>query len=580
VLTAIVTASGSDSRYDWLEAIVRASMVGIPLAVGLFARHRPPFERFGTLLLAAGVLGFLGSLAAAGSSLAYSLGRVSIWALEVWFIYLVLAFPTGRLSARVDRLLVLASGAVVVFLYLPTALLVEQYPLPALGVTCDDDCPANAFMVVGSEPAFVDDVVRPLREVLTIAILAAATMRLGHRLHRATRLTRITLQPVLAVAMFRLVVFASTLPARRIAPRSEVVEVLIWLLSLAFAALAVAFLVGLIRWRLFIGAATQRLAARLRGHPRPAELRSALAEAFDDPTLEIAYWIDDDERWADADGNPVNVSEPGDGRWRMDVLDEDRLVAAITCDAGLRDDQAFPDTATSYAVMTLNNQRLSAQTASLLREVGRSRARILRSADDERRRIERDLHDGTQQRLVALRIKLALAADRLDAGDERGAELLRGLGDDVEAAIDEVRSLAHGIYPAALVDRGLVNALRSAALRAPLPTTLLAHPAVRRYSREIESAAYFCCLEALQNVAKHAAGATAAVIEISDDGALELAIRDDGAGFDTSAVNGGVGLTSMRDRLAAVGGVVEIQSSYGRGTRVLATIPLEAAAST
>ena len=152
--------------------------------------------------------------------------------------------------------------------------------------------------------------------------------------------------------------------------------------------------------------------------------------------------------------------------------------------------------------MTLDNHRLSAQTTSLVREVRESRARIQSSADDERRRIEHDLHDGAQQRLVALRIKLELAAER--AGENGGAaDLLRGLGGEVEEALDEVRSLARGIYPAQLADRGLVEALRSAALRSVLPTTVLA-AGVGRYPRNIESAAYFCCLEALQNADKHA----------------------------------------------------------------------------
>jgi signal transduction histidine kinase len=206
--------------------------------------------------------------------------------------------------------------------------------------------------------------------------------------------------------------------------------------------------------------------------------------------------------------------------------------------------------------------------------VSESRRRIQATADDERRRIERDLHDGAQQRLVALRIKLELEAEESARRDPERAATLRRLGGDVEDAIDEVRSLARGIYPAALADRGLVDALRGAALQSPLPTTLLA-AGVGRYSREIETTAYFCCLEALQNAAKHAVGAGAAVIDLSDaGGVLRMEVRDDGAGFDAATVQDGTGFVNMRDRVAAVAGELVTLSSPGRGTRVVATIPL------
>ena len=186
------------------------------------------------------------------------------------------------------------------------------------------------------------------------------------------------------------------------------------------------------------------------------------------------------------------------------------------------------------------------------------------------------LHDGAQQRLVAMRIKLELTAEQIDSGSRDGDPAMqRALGEDVEQALDEIRSLARGIYPAPL-DRGLVEALRSAALQTTLPTTVLA-PGIGRYAREIESAAYFCCLEALQNVAKHAAGASAAVVELCDDGALHFEVRDDGAGYDTDLVTAGVGLISMRDRMGAVGGELVIGSSPGRGTCVRGTIPLSGA---
>jgi signal transduction histidine kinase len=574
-VAAALTASGPESGNVALHAIARALTVATPIAVGLYARRHGATARFGGLLILAGFGWFLATLSESEDAWIYSVGRLAAWAVEILLVYVILAFPSGRLVAPVDRALVLAVGLLVLCLYLPTALLVETYPVPTPWAECAGSCPDNAFVVVEHEPAFVDDVVRPLRETLTILLFVAVTVRIAWRIRGASALTRRALGPVLFVSVFRVGAFALVLTGRRIDPDSPLVDTGVWLLALAVPMLALAFLVGVWTWRLFMAAAMQGLAARLRAHPAPEELRAALADAFDDPSLDIAYCLDDDaDRWADAAGHelPPPVATPQ--RALTEVNDGDRRVAAILHDPALREDGAFTETAATYALMALDNHRLSAQTAALVREVRESRARIQSSADDERRRIEHDLHDGAQQRLVALRIKLELAAEQAGETGAGSAELLRALGSDVEDALDEVRSLARGIYPAALADRGLVEALRSAALHSALPTTVLA-AGVRRYTREIESAAYFCCLEALQNAAKHARDATAVVVDLSDNGDLRFEVRDDGAGFDPRAVPGGVGFTSMRDRVAAVGGDVTIKSRPGHGTRVTARIPLE-----
>jgi signal transduction histidine kinase len=572
-VAAALTASGPGSGDVALQATARALMVGAPIAVGLYARRHTTSARFGGLLIVAGFGWFMATLSESQDAWLYSLGRVSGWIVEVALVYVILAFPTGRLSARADRALLGAIALVVLVLYLPTAVLVESYPVPTQWADCSDGCPGNAFMLVDREPAVVDDVVRPLREILTVLIFVAVIASVAWRMRHASALTRRALGPVLAVSIFRLGAFAVALAGRRVAPDSPLVELGAWLLAVTVPLLALAFLVGVWTWRLYMAAAIPRLAARLRSHPGPEELREALADAFDDPSLDIAYWLEGGRgHWADAAGHEVAPPAATPGRAVTTVSDGERRVAAIYHDPALRDDPLFTETAATYALMALDNHRLSAQTAALVREVRESRARIQSSADDERRRIEHDLHDGAQQRLVALRIKLELAAER--AGENGGdADLLRGLGTEVEDALDEVRSLARGIYPAALADRGLAEALRAAALRSALPTTVLA-AGVRRYPRDIESAAYFCCLEAMQNAAKHAQDAAAVVVDITDNGALQFEVRDDGAGFDLETVHHGVGLTSMRDRVAAVGGEVKIESRPGHGTRVSATIPL------
>jgi signal transduction histidine kinase len=568
-LTGVLVATWS----NWVEGLARALMVGAPIAVGLYARRRVPFARFGGLLVGIGCIWFVATLSNSPDAVVYSIGRVGGWLAELAIVYVILAFPTGRLTDRIDRVLVAVVAADVLLLYVPTALLVDAYPLPTLYTACTQGCPGNAFDVVGQQPAFVEDFVYPLRELVLISMTVAVAVRLGARLRGATPVMRRTLEPVLLAAIFRVGALGVGILARRLDLGDRAVEIAGWVVSLALPVLAFAFLAGLVRWRLFVAGAMQSLATQLPGHAEPEQLRAALADAFDDPSIEIVYWLDDG--WVDADGLPFVPPPVASGRWLTEVEDDGARVAAIVHDAGLRNDDAFVATATSYALMTLDNQRLTAQARGLLHEVSESRARIQATADEERRRIERDLHDGAQQRLVALRIQLELEAEEAEPGDAERAATLRRLGADVEEAIDEVRSLARGIYPAALADRGLADALRAAALRSPLPATVLV-TGVGRYSREIETTAYFCCLEALQNAAKHAHGASAAVIELSDDGTLRVEVRDDGAGFDVAGIEHGSGLVNMRDRLSAVGGELATESSPGRGARIVITIPLDA----
>ena len=322
--------------------------------------------------------------------------------------------------------------------------------------------------------------------MLTIAIFAAVAVRLALRIRGASTLTRRLLAPVLGVACFRGAAFAALILGRRVAPESQLVEVSLWLLALAVPLLAVAFLVGLVRWWVFIARSTQRLAARLHGHPGPEDLRAALADTFEDPRLEIVYWIGDGERhWADAAGHRIEPPPPPPGRCLTEVGDGGEPIAAIVHDPALGDDRAFVDTATSYALMTLDNHRLSAQASSLLREVRESRSRIQAAADDERKRIERDLHDGAQQRLIALRINLELAAERTGDGRGRAPSCSAASATRSSRALEEVRALARGPYRAPVAERGLVDGLRAVALgtRCRRPSSPPAWGATRARSR-------------------------------------------------------------------------------------------------
>jgi signal transduction histidine kinase len=203
-----------------------------------------------------------------------------------------------------------------------------------------------------------------------------------------------------------------------------------------------------------------------------------------------------------------------------------------------------------------------------------SRVRIVAAGDAERRRVERDLHDGAQQRLVLAQLKLNVLRQRIAADPERAAVLAEEVAQDLTHALEELRDLARGIYPSVLETDGLPGALRDAADRAALPVTVHAN-GTGRLPRDIETAVYFCCLEALQNAAKHAGEGAKVAIELVHDGhELRFVVDDDGRGFEPSTINGsGSGLQSLADRLGAVGGVLTIDSAPGRGTRIAGTVP-------
>jgi len=230
--------------------------------------------------------------------------------------------------------------------------------------------------------------------------------------------------------------------------------------------------------------------------------------------------------------------------------------------------------------LALQNSELDNALKATLEEVQRknlelqeSRARIVASGDAERRKIERNLHDGAQQHLVALAVKLRLIHRLAGADVDQALAMLDDARNDVLATVEEVRGLAHGIYPPLLLDRGLSEALQAAAGRAVLPTTVAAD-GLGRYGQDVEAAVYFCCLEAMQNAGKHAGdGATVAVHVVAEDDGLRFEVADDGAGFDLANGVRGHGFVNMADRLGAIGGSVEVWSAPGQGTRITGHIP-------
>jgi signal transduction histidine kinase len=221
------------------------------------------------------------------------------------------------------------------------------------------------------------------------------------------------------------------------------------------------------------------------------------------------------------------------------------------------------------------NRTLEARVDEQVKELRASRTRVVLAADAERRRIERDLHDGAQQHLIGLAIQLRLLGELTDSHPEKARELLGGLDDEVQATLEQVRDLAHGIYPPLLQDRGLPDALAAAALRAPIGARVDAR-GLGRYPPDVEATVYFCCLEALQNAAKHAGEGAIVTIRVHEsEGSLSFEVTDDGSGFDVGSGRTGVGMTNMRDRVGALGGSLRVHSAPEAGTTIAGTIPLE-----
>ncbi|TMD46037.1 MAG: GAF domain-containing sensor histidine kinase [Chloroflexi bacterium] len=234
--------------------------------------------------------------------------------------------------------------------------------------------------------------------------------------------------------------------------------------------------------------------------------------------------------------------------------------------------------------VAINNARLDSALEATLEDLRQhaealeaSRARIVAAADAERRRIERDIHDGVQQYLVAISVKARLARQMSERDPARASRLLEELGQEISKALDELRTLAHGIYPPLLASEGLGAAMVAASRRAVIPTQVHAD-GIGRYPPELEAAVYFCCLEALQNAGKYAGeGATATVRIQQENDKLVFEVQDSGAGFDVTSQGRGAGMTNMMDRVGAVGGSLRVESSPGGGTTVGASIPLRAA---
>jgi signal transduction histidine kinase len=564
-------ASAPDVRTQ--TAATHLAVVGVPAAVALLQLRRRPADRFARLLLAAAFALSLTTLAVSADAVPYSVGRTIVWAVEPALVYLLLAYPSGRLRTTGDRTVVWAIAAVAALMYIPTALVVDHFPQPSPWGTCGTACPHNALAVTGSEPAIVEDLVRPLREALTAGLFLVVTAMLAVRAWRAVPLGRWALAPVVATALARAVALAAYDALRRRGALSPAGDALGTVFLLTLPLIALGFAAGLAGARLAAASALERLTRRASAGAHVEGLRDELADALGDPAIRIAYRAPgESEQWVDETGWPLPGLVPAPSRAVTEVSASGRDVA-VEHDELLLLEPGVVEGAATYALAVIENRRLAAEGEKRLHELEASRARILTVGDQARQRIERDLHDGAQQRLVAVRAALAIESEGIGDETPHLRALLDRLGEQVELTIDEVRSIARGLYPSLLADHGLVDALRSAGRAAPIAVRVDVD-GIGRYSPEIETTIYLVCVEALQNAVKHADGATGVWISLSDDGLLRFEVLDDGAGFEPGAVASGSGLLNLHDRATALGGVISIRSEPGRGTRIAGAIPV------
>jgi signal transduction histidine kinase len=549
--------------------------VVIMFGLGLIDLVRRHDVRFARAVIVAGVLWSLSALSASTAPALYAIGHISQWFVELAVVYLLLSHPSGRLRSGTQRA-VFAGGALVVgLLFIPTALLTQQFVHPSLWSGCQAGCPANLFFIGHATPGLVHGVLVPLREGLAVTVFAAVAVVAVQSVRTAGPMLAQLYAPIAAVAILQAIAFAVYFPIRASAPASEALTTVSWIVVLSLPAIVLASGAGRVYRRAHAANALDRIARDLVGGTRTPDVRLALAAALEDPSLRILHSFPGNPHgWVDESGAPAELAQAAAKSDRITEVSSGGWHIALLHDAALAEDRALVQSAASYALAALENRSLTDELHHSIDDLARSRASRLTAEHDTRQKIERDLHDGAQQRLVALRLKLGLAASGLERRDPASAEVLRGLGEDVDATIDEVRSLARGIYPPLLAQTGLRDALRAAAREAALPTTVSAE-AVGRYNTEIEAAVYFSCSEALQNAAKHARAATGVTISVWEhQEKLHFEVNDDGAGFDTGTTPYGTGLGNLGDRLAAVGGTISVCSSPGQGTALAGSIPL------
>jgi signal transduction histidine kinase len=543
-------------------ALYYGFLVTASLLAALYWRLRRPESTLGRLLAIFGATVWVVSWQSSDWALAFDIGVLAEGPGLVLTFYLFLAFPSGRLRTTLNRVLIAALTVAALAFFIPWALFT-----PALGgggplSACRLACPENVLQI-GSHPGLADTAGR----WETYAMLAIGVIVLGvywARVSTASRPQRRALLAVAATSLLFLPVFLMYHFSRLILEAdAATLEPMAWALVLTRVMLPLGFVFALFGAEQFAGVARQKLLEQLLRHPSPHEWRDAVAAALDDPRARVAFWDPAAARYREPDGTALTAPAPGSGRSLIEVRRDRQPVAAMVIDEALAEDPELVRAASSTTILAVENGNLEGQLRA-------TQTRVREVEAIERKRIERNLHDSAQQRLLALRINLELTSERLQ-GPERLQ--IERFGAEIDEAIQEVRTAASGGAPPELALRGVAPALRSLARPGAMPVVVEDHGFGRR-SELIETTVFFCCAEALQNATKHAGPGASARVELScAAGWVQFRFEDDGNGCDLRTVERGSGLAGMRERLVAVGGSLAIESVVGKGTRVSGRVP-------
>ena len=531
------------------------------VSAGLVASARRPERWTGAVMVGAGFALFAGTLIQTDHSLLFTVGLAAAGIPAAVLAHLVLVFPDGRLHSNWERLILGAAYF--------NAIVVQLVMLMFMGignVAGCGSCPRNLLFV--RDDMTVHERLMSIERYWGLAVAIAVGVVLVLRWSFASPPLRRALSPILisggvAIGLLAATLIASALPYAGAPIKLQSAE------QLAFGVVPIVYLVALFRARQGRVRASDLIVELSRG-VEPGRLRDAIARSLRDPSLELGFCIRDPDEYVDVDGNAVSVV-PAAGRAVTVLERHGRKVAALVHDAALSENPELLDAVSSAAGLALENERLLAELRSQLDEVRDSRARIVEASVTERRRLERNLHDGAQQRLVTLSLQLRLAQETLHDDPLATETMLEGIGEDLKQALEELRELARGLHPAVLTDRGLVPALQSLANRSPFPVEV-AGVSTLRLPEPVEAAVYYVVAESLTNAAKHS-GATEGRVELSTAAdTVVVEIRDNGTGG--ANLRDGSGLRGLVDRIEALGGELRLQSEPGGGTIIQAELLL------